>query len=86
MTYSYLLVTDSQSCEKAVSWYLGYRTFFAENPEIFSENNVSDIQLSDFTVHIVIAFIKGYQMIRTQKLNVRTMVAHYEMKQSRHIK
>ena len=28
---------DEQSCNKAVSWYLGYRTFLKENPDIFKK-------------------------------------------------
>ena len=76
----------NQSCKKAVSWYLGYRTFFAENPDIFIENIVSDIELPYLTGHIVIAFMQVYQIIRTQKLNVRTMVPHYEKKQSQRVK
>ena len=26
-----------QSCNKSVSWYLGYRTFLEENPDIFKK-------------------------------------------------
>ena len=29
---------SNQSCKKAVSWYLGYRTFFVENPDIFQKS------------------------------------------------
>ena len=30
-------VCDCQSCNKSASWYLGYRTFLEENPDIFKK-------------------------------------------------